>query len=221
VYNGNLLKDTFRVIVGHPSTPTPIIAGRMERIIANPMWYVPRSITMSEILPKIIADSNYLKRNGFQVLDKNMRTVNYETLNFADISESDFEYTLRQDRGLDNSLGQVKFIFSNPYAIYLHDTPGKTLFSKDLRAFSHGCVRVQNPERLAGYIINEIGLDSTNINKLIGEGTPHEFNISSPMSIQIMYITCEADNDGELYFYNDIYGTDKKELEQLASYMGI
>jgi murein L,D-transpeptidase YcbB/YkuD len=221
VFSGNILKDTFRVIVGHPSSPTPTLSARMERIIANPTWFVPKSITMREILPKIKTDSGYLQRNGFKVLDRNFRTVNYETLNLADISESDFDYTLRQDRGLDNSLGQIKFLFSNPYSIYLHDTPGKTLFSKDLRAFSHGCIRIQNPERLAGYIINELNADSTNISRLIKAGNHHEFNISSTLAIQIMYITCEADNAGKLYFYKDIYGNDKKELEKLASFMDI
>lgn len=221
VFKGNSLQDTFRIIVGHPSTPTPMLSGRMERIIANPMWYVPRSIAMNEILPKIKSDSNYLKRNGFKVLDRNLKAVNYETLNLTEISDTDFDYTFRQDRGSDNSLGLVKFVFSNPYAIYLHDTPGKTLFSKDLRAFSHGCVRVQDSERLAGYILHEINGDSTNINSLIANGNHYEFNVSSPLTVQIMYVTCEADVDGKLYFYKDIYGTDKKELEQLARLMDI
>jgi murein L,D-transpeptidase YcbB/YkuD len=221
VFNGNTLKDTFRIIVGNPSSPTPVLSARMEKVIANPVWFVPKSITMREILPKIKSDSGYLKRNGFKVLDGDYKAVNYETLNLADISENDFNYTLRQDRGLDNSLGQIKFIFSNPYAIYLHDTPGKSLFSKDLRAFSHGCIRVQHPERLAGYILREINSDSTNITRLIAAGRHREFNISSKLSIQIMYVTCEADDAGRLYFYRDIYGTDKKELEQLAPLMDI
>jgi murein L,D-transpeptidase YcbB/YkuD len=221
VFSGNTLKDTFRVIVGQPSSPTPTLTANMDKIIANPVWFVPRKITMNEILPKIKADSGYLKRNGFKVLDRNYKTVNYENLNLADMTENDFDYTLRQDRGSDNSLGQVKFIFSNPYSIYLHDTPGKALFSKDMRAFSHGCVRVQNPERLADYILHKINADSTNFARLIASGKHHEFNISSALMIQITYITCEADDAGRLYFYRDIYGTDKKELEQLAPLMDI
>ena len=221
VFSGNALKDTFRVIVGQPSSPTPTLYASMQKIIANPVWFVPRKITMQEILPKIKADSGYLKRNGFKVLDKNYKSVNYETLNLGAMSESDFDYTLRQDRGSDNSLGQVKFIFSNPYAIYLHDTPGKSLFSKDIRAFSHGCVRVQHPERLANYILSQLNGDSTDVARLIAAGKHHEFNISSGLQIQITYITCEADDAGKIYFYRDIYGTDKKELEQLAPLMDI
>jgi murein L,D-transpeptidase YcbB/YkuD len=221
VYEGNKLMDTFRVIVGNPATPTPTLSARMERVIANPTWFVPKSITMNEILPKIMADSGYLQRNRFKVLDKNYKTVDYKDMDLATASASNFEYTLRQDRGSDNSLGQVKFIFSSPYAIYLHDTPGKNMFLKDIRAFSHGCVRVQNPERLAGYILQECNADTTNFARLMETGRHREFDIKSELSIQIMYITCEADNAGRLFFYKDIYGNDKKELEKLSAQIGI
>jgi murein L,D-transpeptidase YcbB/YkuD len=221
ILEGNLVKDTFRVIVGNPASPTPILSGRMQRIIANPMWYVPRSITMNEILPKIKSDSNYLARNNFRLLDKNNNLVNAQDINLSQISDKDFDYTVRQNRGSDNSLGQVKFIFSNPYAVYLHDTPGKALFSKDLRAFSHGCVRVQQPERLANYILREINSDTTDFAQLMQKGQHREFNISEPLSIHITYITCEADDSGSVFFYKDIYGIDKKELDDLSTYMGI
>jgi murein L,D-transpeptidase YcbB/YkuD len=221
VFHGNAIQDTFRVIVGNPSTPTPTLTGNMESIIANPFWYVPKNISVRELLPKLRNDTGYLKRNGFKVLDRDYNTVNYKNLNLADIPESDFDYTIRQDRGSDNSLGQMKFIFSNPYSVYLHDTPGKTLFSKDLRAFSHGCVRVEHPERLAGYILREINADTTNIGRLIAAGKYHEFKVSSSLPIQIIYITCEADDAGRVFFYKDIYGKDKKELDKLAPFMDI
>ncbi len=221
IFHENNLMDTFRVIVGSPSSPTPLLSGVMEKIIANPVWYVPKSIAINEMLPKIKADSNYLERNGFRVLDKNYHVVNNESLNLNDLSENNFDYTFRQSRGSDNSLGQVKFIFSNPYAVYLHDTPGRSLFSKDLRAFSHGCVRVQHPERLAGYILSEINADTTNIAQLITIGQQREFKITAPLPIHITYITCEADDKGQVYFYKDIYGIDSKELAALSSFMGI
>lgn len=216
IFEGNRLVDTFRVIVGNPSSPTPLLTARMEKIIANPVWYVPRSITMQEILPKLKTDSTYLTRNNMKILDGNYKQVDQETLNLAEATEEGFNYTLRQDRGSDNSLGQVKFVFSNPYSVYLHDTPGKQMFLKDLRAFSHGCVRVKDPERLAGYIIREINAGSTNINELIAAGTHQEIAITAPLLINIMYITCEADEQGNLYFYKDIYGIDRKELQQFG-----
>jgi murein L,D-transpeptidase YcbB/YkuD len=221
VYQGNILIDTFRVIVGHPSTPTPVLSSHMNKVIANPNWFVPKSITMNEIIPKIKADSNYLKRNNFKLLDKDYKTVSYETIAISDISADNFNYTVRQDRGADNSLGQLKFVFPSPYAVYLHDTPGKSLFSKDLRAFSHGCIRVQHPERLAGYILQNINADTTNIVNLIRTGKQREFGVNSELSVEIRYITCEADDAGRLFFYKDIYGTDKKELEQFKAVAGI
>jgi murein L,D-transpeptidase YcbB/YkuD len=118
-------------------------------------------------------------------------------------------------------LGQVKFIFPNPHTIYLHDTPGKALFAKDIRAFSHGCIRIKDPERLAGYIIHEINDDDTDLAALIRNGQHREISIAADLSIQIRYITCEGDQTGNLYFYKDIYGIDEKELLQLQEYMGI
>jgi murein L,D-transpeptidase YcbB/YkuD len=221
VYNNNRLVDTFRVIVGHPSSPTPLLTGTMKTIIANPVWYVPRKIAMNEILPRIKSDSGYLKRNGFRMLDENFDPVNESSINLNDLSADNFTYTIRQNRGSENSLGQVKFIFTNPYTIYLHDTPGKTLFSKDIRAFSHGCVRIENPERLAGYIIREINSDTADMGDLIRSGRHYEINISGTLPIHIRYITCEADGTGSLYFYKDIYGLDKQEMESFAPLMGI
>jgi L,D-transpeptidase YcbB len=221
IYSRNSLKDTFRVIVGHPSSPTPQFNARMKTIIANPVWYVPKSITTKEILPKIKADTGYLRRNGFRILDDQYRAVNERSLNLEALSGENFNYTLRQNRGSDNALGQVKFIFPNPYAIYLHDTPGKALFAKDIRAFSHGCIRVKDPERLAGYIIHEINDDDTDMAALIRNGQHREINIATDLPIQIRYVTCEGDPTGNLYFYKDVYGIDEKELLQLQEYMGI
>jgi murein L,D-transpeptidase YcbB/YkuD len=221
IFNHNKLVDTFRVVVGHPSSPTPRLTGTMVTIITNPVWYVPKKIAMNEMLPKIKADSGYLKRNGFRILDENFQTVSESSINMAELSADNFNYTFRQNRGSDNSLGKVKFLFSNPYAIYLHDTPSKALFNKDIRAFSHGCIRVKDPERLAGYIIREINTDTTDINNLIRSGRHYDVNINGRLSIHIRYITCEADETGNVYFYKDIYGIDKKELEEFTPWMGI
>jgi murein L,D-transpeptidase YcbB/YkuD len=221
IYESNAVKDTYRVIVGNPKTPTPLLTGNMERIIANPMWYVPRKIAVNEILPKLKSDSTYLARNGFKVLDKNHNVINAADIDMNNIKEQDFNYTFRQNRGTDNSLGLVKFIFSNPYAVYLHDTPGKSLFSKDLRAFSHGCVRVQNPEKLAHYILQRFNSDTTDFAALMQTGRHREFTIQASLPIKITYITCEGDDNGHVYFYKDIYERDEKELELLAKFMGI
>jgi murein L,D-transpeptidase YcbB/YkuD len=219
IFRNNHLVDTFRVIVGHPGSPTPRLTGTMQTIIANPVWFVPRSITLREILPKIKSDSGYLSRNGFKLLDESYRIVDATSLDLKNLNAENFNYTLRQSRGADNSLGQVKFVFSNPHAIYLHDTPGKSLFYKDIRAFSHGCVRVKDPERLAGYIVREINADTTDVARLIRQGGHHEIDVAGNLPIHIRYITCEADQAGNLHFFKDIYNLDKKEMESLARLM--
>jgi L,D-transpeptidase YcbB len=221
IFRENHLQDIYRVIVGNPKTPTPQLTSRVERIIANPTWDVPESITRNELLPKIKADTGYLKRNHFRLINKQNRKVSYETIDLDKITDEEFGYTLRQESSSDNALGRVKFIFSNPYAVYLHDTPAKTLFSKDVRDLSHGCIRVQNPEKLADYMVRVIQSDSTNICRLIENGTHREFNLSAAIPIHISYITCDTDENGNLFFYNDIYGIDQKELAELVAYIGI
>jgi murein L,D-transpeptidase YcbB/YkuD len=219
VFRQNKLIDTYRVIVGTPKTPTPQLVSKVERIITNPVWDVPTSIAQKELLPKIKSDSGYLRRNGFRLVDRQNRTVDPQQIDINRISSAD--YFLRQDASSDNALGKVKFIFSNPYAVYLHDTPGKTSFEKNARDMSHGCVRLQNPEKLAGYLVNEIQSDSTGISEIITKGIHREFNLAVAVPIHISYITCDADEKGNPCFYDDIYGIDAKELAELAPFMGI
>jgi L,D-transpeptidase YcbB len=221
VYNGNKLEDTFRVIVGNPASPTPILSGMMEKVVANPVWYVPRSITVNELLPKIKSDSTYLKRNRFKILDKQYQPVDAENLSIESFSSENSEYTIRQDNGNGNALGKVKFIFANPYSVYLHDTPAKNLFFKDIRAFSHGCVRLQDPQRLARYIITKVNAEETDFDDLIKKGVQQEISIKSALPVYIRYITCEADDKGNLFFYKDIYNIDAKEMDAFAMESGI
>jgi murein L,D-transpeptidase YcbB/YkuD len=216
VLKNNSLQKTFRVMVGKPGTPTPVLTSQIERVIINPYWHVPRSITMNEILPKIKADSGYLKRNRFKVFDTNNNMVSDDAIRDNNLSGSDFNYTIRQDASSGNALGLVKFVFPNPYSVYLHDTPSKSLFSKDLRAFSHGCIRVQNPELLAEYLVKEVQPE-TDVMDLIHKGIRREIILAMPIPIEIRYITCGADEKGELYFYKDIYGRDARALDELMA----
>lgn len=219
VFRQNKLMDTYRVIVGAPKTPTPQLVSKVERVISNPVWDVPTSIAQKELLPKIKADSGYLRRNRFRLVDRHNKTVNSQQVDVDQISNA--EYFIRQDASSDNALGKVKFIFSNPYSVYLHDTPGRTLFAKEIRDMSHGCVRLQNPEKLAQYLVNIVQSDSTDIGGIISKGIHREFNLAIAVPIHISYITCDADEKGNLFFYRDIYGIDEQELAELQPFMGI
>jgi murein L,D-transpeptidase YcbB/YkuD len=183
----------------------------------NTEWQVPRSITLGEMLPKLKSDSGYLNRNRLRLIDKNRNTIAYHQVDRNTVSDKTFNLIIRQESGKNNSLGCVKFVFPNPYSIFLHDTPGKQSFSKDVRALSHGCVRVQHPEMLADYLVREFSLQNHDVDviNLINKGIRREIALIIPVEIYIHYLTCEADEDMNIFFYNDIYGMDKKELKKL------
>ncbi len=219
IFEKNQIADTFRVIVGNPATPTPVLSGTMQSIIANPEWFVPKSIALNEILPKLKSDTTYLQKHGYSVLDVRLRVVDAASINFSNIKTSDFNYTFRQKRGSANSLGTAKFLFDNPYAVYLHDTPSRALFAKQKRALSHGCVRLQHPERLANYILRNINSDTTHFEKVVETGLHSEFRLKSDLPVHITYITCEATGNGRIVFYDDIYNYDRTEIEAMLQFI--
>lgn len=216
VFENNRLKDSYNVIVGNPKTPTPQLSSQVIRVITNPVWMVPPSITRKELLPKIMADSNYMRRNRLRVVNDRNEPVELNASSTHLITNAASGYRIRQDAGSDNSLGRVKFIFPNGYSVYLHDTPARSLFSKDLRALSHGCVRVQDPERLADYLAQPGWTGKVPLSGLIAAGKRREIELTQAVPIRITYLTCEGDAQGEAYFYRDIYRNDPKDMEALA-----
>jgi hypothetical protein len=217
IYKKNIIIGNSKVIVGAVKTPTPLVSSKIERIITNPEWQVPRSITLNEMLPKLKTDSGYLNRNRLSLMDKNRHTVAYNQVDWNTVSADTFDFMIRQESGKDNSLGCVKFVFPNPYSIFLHDTPGKRSFSKEIRALSHGCVRVQHPEMLADYLVREFSVQNHDIDiiGMMNNGTRMEIALSTPVDLYIHYITCEADEDLNIFYYSDVYGYDIEELKKL------
>jgi murein L,D-transpeptidase YcbB/YkuD len=216
IYKSNKIVGNSRAIVGSVKTPTPLVTSKIERVITNPVWEVPRSITLNEMLPKLKSDSGFLSRNRFRLVDENRNPVAYNQINWNTVSVKTFAMKLKQDAGSKNALGRVKFVFPNPYSVYLHDTPDKQSFSKDIRAFSHGCIRVQHPEKLAEYLVREFSQqpDETDVVSLINRGVRREITLDSPVDLYIRYLTCEADEDYNIFFYKDIYRFDETELKR-------
>jgi murein L,D-transpeptidase YcbB/YkuD len=204
------VREEYNVIVGKPLTPTPVMSSRIEKIITNPFWNVPKKITLYEMLPQIKKDSTYLKRNRFKLMDSRSNVTDYSQVNWENVSADNFNYYIRQDASSSNALGIIKFLFDNPYHIYLHDTPSKKLFERNVRAFSHGCIRLQNPEQLAEYVVknNCCGMDEMQVKTLLERGIHREIELDSPLNIYVRYLTCEADDQYNIYFLNDIYGKD-------------
>ena len=210
-------KSNFNVVVGKSDSPTPILESEIELIITNPHWTVPNSIAMNEIIPKIKTDSTYLLKHGYKIVDKDARAVEISNSEIQSIDERNFRYYIRQDNGEKNALGTLKFLFPNEYSVYLHDTPSKQYFKKDIRAYSHGCVRVENPEKLAEIIVSDhcVNKDDISISGLLRSKKQRTIRIDQPVPLYIKYYTCTADSLGGIYFYPDIYSIDEEAIDQL------
>ncbi len=210
---------SFKIIVGKKYTPTPILTSQVNRIIANPYWTVPKSITFDEIIPRIKRDSTYLQRNGFSLIDNYENPVNATSIDWSSINPGEFDYWIRQKNSRSNALGVVKFLFPNKYRVYLHDTQSKRLFQKNIRAYSHGCIRVQNPQELAQMILSTNTKPEKNIDfkDLMISKERHDIKLDEPISIFVRYYTCTADKEGNIYYHPDIYSRDGRELKELIS----
>ncbi|OFY88116.1 MAG: hypothetical protein A3K10_08375 [Bacteroidetes bacterium RIFCSPLOWO2_12_FULL_31_6] len=222
VYQNNNLKKTFKVVVGKPSNPTPEINDEMEYLILFPFWNVPYSISSKELLPKIKKDSTYLARNNYRVFTNKNESINSAEINWESVSENNFNYSIRQNSGNGNSLGLIKFVFPNKHSIYIHDTPSKGFFMNDIRAYSHGCVRLQNPFGLAditlSYDNNKYNVDSVHV--FITNKNQKRIKLNKKIPIYIEYFTCGTDTTNTIVFYKDIYELDGKleKLMQLQHY---
>ncbi|WP_395665264.1 murein L,D-transpeptidase [Methylocella sp.] len=180
-----------RVVVGKDKTPTPVFSNTMRYLIVNPAWNVPQSIIRKEMMPKLAADPNYLRRLGYQAEWKNGRL------------------SVRQPPGERNALGRIKFMFPNDYAVYLHDTPSRKLFSEERRMFSHGCVRVDEPMSFAETVLGR-GWTQERLEKLIGGDKERYVNLARPLPIHLEYFTAKVDAYGRLLTFEDVYGYSRK-----------
>lgn len=220
VFDGETVYET-RVVVGTAADRTPVFSDRMTYLVINPYWNIPPSIARDEMLPQLREDPYALAAKGIRVFSSwaaSAEEVDPWTVDWTQVSRRGFPYKLRQDPGDQNALGRVKFMFPNQFNIYLHDTPSKSLFRRTVRAFSHGCIRVEDPFRLA---------------KLLLEGdarwTPERFDaqlaslerrvvtLPKPINVHLTYLTAWVDDDGKTQFRNDIYGRDRRLARALAA----
>lgn len=204
--DGKIVHET-RVVTGKVTNQTPIFSDEMESIVVNPSWNVPASITTKEMLPKVRNDPSYLSRNGYQVLAKvngKVVPVSPGSVDWSTASARNIQ--IRQRPGDDNALGSIKFLFPNEHSVYLHDTPSKSLFQRDQRAFSHGCVRVQNPLEFADVLLAyQGGWTKERLRKMVG-GRESWVNLPKHIPIHITYFTAFVDDSGTLQTRPDIYG---------------
>jgi len=200
-----------RVVVGKDYRQTPTFSGTMTHLVLNPYWKVPVTIAREDILPKIQNDPDYLATRNIEVFtDWSSETpIDPDSIDWVSFTKDSLPYHFRQAPGLTNSLGRIKFMFPNKYDVYLHDTPERNLFEKRQRAFSSGCIRVEDPEGLAEYVLNG---DSTwsrgEIERVLGSDENRTIMIPKPIPVYIIYCTAWAHLDGSVYYLKDIYDRD-------------
>ncbi len=217
IHNGRPVHET-RVVVGKTTNKTPVFSDEMEHMIVNPYWNVPVSILRNEMLPALRRNPRgYVAKRGYEVLaisGGRARKVDPGSVNWSRASAS--RYRIRQRPGDRNALGRIKFIFPNKHSVYLHDTPSKSLFSRDSRAFSHGCVRVQNPFDLAeALLVSEPKWNGAQVRKMAG-GKQRRIKLDEKIPVHLSYFTLTADDRGGLSTFPDIYGYDARMRKALG-----
>lgn len=204
------------VIVGRRYHETPIFKSRMIYFEINPTWTVPYSIATKEILPKLKKYPGYLKEKNMVIIDRNGQILDPAIIDFSKYSKNNFPFTVRQEPGQHNALGQVKFIFPNKYSVYVHDTPGQSLFSHEQRNFSHGCIRLQNKWELFMTLMDEPDVwNMDKINEILASKKTTRVNLPNPIDIYIFYWTAGADKNDLIFFDEDVYDRDNAVLEAL------
>ena len=196
-----------RVITGKPKNQTAFFSDYIEYVVFNPYWGVPQSIIRKEFIPKLMKDPYWLDREGYEVRDANGRVISSASVDWARWRYAKhIPFDIRQLPGDRNALGRIKVLFPNKHAIYMHDTPFKSLFRHRKRAFSHGCVRVQKPVELAELVS---GLDPYEIEENLKSGRNRQMKLPRRIRVHIAYFTVWPDNTGRLHFYEDVYGRDR------------
>lgn len=202
VWEGKNKAFDMPVVVGREGQHTTMFSGELNQVVFNPYWHVPRSIVRKDILPELQKNSNYLEENDMEITgERNGLPV------------------IRQRPGEKNALGRVKFLFPNSFNIYLHDTPVKGLFEKDKRAYSHGCIRLSDPVKMAHYVLQDTqAWPSDKIDSALNKGVKEKYvRVKSPIPVLIIYYTAWVDEQGSLQFREDIYGHDARLAQKMFS----
>lgn len=205
-----------RAIIGKTYRSTPVFSARMTYLVFSPTWTVPPGILSADVIPQLKKGPDYLIKNKMRIVRMNGTEVGYNEIDWKKVNAQRFPYLIKQDPGPHNSLGLVKFMFPNSYNVYIHDTPNRSLFLKDDRAQSSGCIRIEKPFELASLILNGHGRwnDST-IREAMNAGKERSVSLPSPLPVFIVYLTAWTNPTGKVVFRKDIYSRDDEVLRGL------
>ena len=205
-----------RLVVGRRSRPTPVFSARLAYFILNPWWETPHSLAVRDELPAFRNDPDMVERLGFQVLDREGNPVDPAGIDWNTVSARDFPYRLRQAPGPQNALGRVKFIFPNPHNTYLHDTPARQLFEEDRRAYSSGCMRVDQPIDLARWVAEGLpAWTPERIDRVVESQAETRIDLDQPIPVEIVYWTVIPEGRLGTRFVEDLYDRDGIIIDEL------
>jgi len=218
MFDGGDVIEKMRVITGRKGHETPIFYGRVRTIVLNPYWRIPPSIIRHETIPKLIKDPGYTRKKKIEIhtgYSEHSPTVNPYKVDWKKYRKKYPPYKFMQSPGEFNALGKVKYLFPNSYSVYMHDTNERYLFVKDVRALSHGCVRLHKPfDLLEVFSEIEPKIDYEKSRKILEENKKTPYRLSKTIPVDIIYLTSWVDDDGEVDFRDDIYGYDRLQLEE-------
>lgn len=208
VYRGRNTVLQMKVIVGKKSTPTPTLSSTVTEVILYPYWHVPFSIATKELLPAIKKNPGYIDAGNYQVLNGAGKIMDPYSINWQAFSTSYFPYTIRQSTGCDNALGLLKLNFYNPFGVYLHDTPKKSLFMTNERFYSHGCMRMEKPMDLGHLVLknNAVAIDTLEQKGCLHNQSPIFVKADERMPVVVWYNPAGVDNTGKVVLFRDVYG---------------
>lgn len=207
---GDEAKLTMRVVIGKPSNQTSFFYDEIEQVDYNPYWGVPQSIIVNEMLPRLRGDPGYLDRAGYEVTDASGRRIPSSSIDWGAYG-SKVPFNVRQSPSEANALGELKILFPNKHAIYMHDTPSKSLFERDSRAFSHGCIRLQNPRGMAAAVL---GTSVDYVARKLKQGHSSE-KLARKIPVYVSYFTAWPGQDGRVEYFADVYDRDARVLKAI------
>ncbi|MBN3583699.1 L,D-transpeptidase family protein [Algoriphagus aestuarii] len=206
---------TAKVIVGKEYNESPVFTAPMSYIVFSPYWNIPPSITSDEIIPSVRKNGDYLAEKNMEVVSNSGEVLNPKQVNWSGKEGENFPYRIRQKPGGSNSLGLVKFMFPNDYNIYIHDTPARSLFARESRALSHGCIRIQYPEKFAETLLNDKKWTKEKIQLAMNQENEEVVKLDREVPVLLLYLTFWADESGNGHFRPDIYNRDASVIKEL------
>ncbi len=210
-----------KVIVGQRHRPTPTLNSEIKNLVLNPIWNVPRNILRKDLLPKIRNNENFLNEGNFEVYDYQGNQLNLKEFNWSKLALGFFPYTVRQNPGPENALGEIKLYFENQHSVYIHDTPDKDLFKYHRRAFSSGCVRVEKAHELSVWLAKKRIVDQSAWQRISTDSNENKWlKLKRPLPVHMVYWTAWVDANNHVQYRTDIYDKERVLLQDKKPSVG-